>query len=250
MRCGAMQSVSMCSIAMRCRAYLFKPRLRNQWGRKLPISKKVIMSKDVKTFQVSIKGASPFIMHNSEGANPLNRWTIEGALIKKKGTKKTESDIQKLDEISFLSSLYWSHDLDGLYLPTDNLRKMILEAGRAVDQKGAKKQMAGIRFNEYLGYKFLTENRSDINLLKSDLTKRYFKIVTIARSKVPSIRAIFKSWAIDFEIVIDTSIINPKTVENWLEYSGDRIGLGCRRPYAPTPGEYGRFILTAFKELK
>jgi hypothetical protein len=206
------------------------------------------MNKDTKTFSVSIRGASPFIMHSSEGANPLNKWTLEASDLKKKRSKKTESDIKKLDEISFLSSLYWSHELDGLYLPTDNLRKMILEAGRSLDQKGAKKQVAGIRFNEYLGYKFITENRSDINLLKEDVTKRYFKIVTIAKAKVPSIRAIFKSWSVDFELVIDASIINPGTVENWLEYAGDRIGLGCRRPYGPTPGEFGRFILEKFKE--
>lgn len=207
------------------------------------------MNKDTKTFLASIRGASPFIMHNSEGANPLCRWTLEGASIKKKGSKKTEADIKKLDEISFMSSLYWSQDLDGLYLPTDNLRKMILEAGRSLDQKGAKKQISGIRFNEYLGYKFLTENRSDISLLKDDLTKRYFKIVTIGRAKVPSVRAIFKSWQVDFEIMIDTSIINPSSVEEWISYGGDRIGLGCRRPYGPTPGEFGRFILEKFKEI-
>lgn len=205
---------------------------------------------EVKKYLVSIEGRSPFIMHNSDGANPLNKWTLESSLLKKKGTKKTESDIKKLDEISFLSSLYWSHELNGLYIPTDNLRKMILEAGRACDQKGAKKQIAGVRFDQYLGYKFLTDNRDNIDFLREDTSKRYFKIVTIARAKVPSVRAIFKSWSIDFEILIDHSIINPKTVESWIEYAGDRIGLGCRRPYAPTPGEFGRFTLEKFKEIK
>jgi len=207
------------------------------------------MNNEIKTFKVLVRGASPFIMHNSEGANPLNKWTLEASPLKKKGSKKTELDIKKLDEIGFLSSLYWSSELDGLYMPTDNIRKMILESGRACDQKGAKKQIVGVRFAEYLGYQFITKNRSNIDLLKEDTSNRYFKIVTVGRAKVPNVRAIFKEWGFEFNILIDTSIVNPSTVEHWLNYGGDRIGLGSRRPYAPTPGEFGRFIIESFKEV-
>jgi len=206
------------------------------------------MNNDIKKFKIKIKGASPFIMHNSECADPENKWSLEMAPLKAK-RKKTEQDRKELRDLSFLSCLYWSETMDGLYIPVDNLRKMILEAGRGCDQKGAKKQIVGVRFSEYLGYQFLTKNRSDINLLKEDPKNRYFKIVTISKAKVPSIRAIFYEWAFEFEIFIDCTIVDPSTVEEWLEYGGDRVGLGGRRPYGPTPGEYGRFLIESFTEV-
>ena len=206
------------------------------------------MIRDVKNICVSIRGVTPFIMHNVAAADPQNQWSIKMAPIKNK-RKKTESDHLELRDLSFLSCLYWANDLNGLYLPTDNIRKMLLESGRSLDQKGAKKQVVGISFPEYLGFPFKTKNRSDMEALKNDPQIRYFKIVTIGRERVPSVRAIFSDWGADILVEIDTSIINVGTVESWFEYAGSRIGLGCRRPYGPTPGEFGRFVVDEFKEI-
>lgn len=205
------------------------------------------MSKNEKTYIVKVKGASPFIMHSSAGADPMNPWTKLMAPLKAK-RKKTDSDVQEFRHLSFLSCLYWSEELNGIYMPTENVRKMLLESGRALDQKGAKKQIVGIRFTEHLGWKFNVKNRDDREALKNDESLKYFKIVTIGKAKVPSVRAIFKEWSFELKIIIDCSIIDPKTVEYWFEYAGDRVGLGSRRPYAPTPGEFGRFYLEDFKE--
>lgn len=207
------------------------------------------MFKDEKIFLVKVKGASPLIMHNSSGADPDNRWTRELAPLKAK-RKKTDNDHQEIRDLSFLSSLYWSEDLNGLYMPVDNIRKMILEAARGCDQRGAKKQVVGIRFDRFLGWPLEVPNRSNLNALKNDPSNRYFKIVTIQKSKVPSTRAIFKSWSFDMEIIVDCSIVNPSTVETWLDYGGARVGVGCRRPYGPTPGEFGKFYIEEFKEIK
>jgi hypothetical protein len=127
---------------------------------------------------------------------------------------------------------------------------MILEAGRGCDQKGAKKQIAGVRFTEYLGYQLKTKNRDDLQALKNDPSHRYFKIVKVGMAKVPNVRAIFNQWGFDFQMYIDTSIVNLSTVQEWMDYAGDRIGIGARRPYGPTPGEFGRFIVDKFEEIK
>jgi hypothetical protein len=142
------------------------------------------MIKDEKTFKVKVKGASPFIMHDSACADPYNSWTLKMAPLKAK-RKKTIQEAQEIRELSFLSCLYWSEELSGIYVPTDNVRKMILEAGRSCDQKNAKKQVVGIRFPEYLGWQFQVKNRNNLQALKEDPTNKYFKIVTINKSKVP-----------------------------------------------------------------
>jgi len=208
------------------------------------------MNEDTKTYRIQVKGISPLIMNSAERADPLNKWKLESSKITAKGSKKTEVDHLKLQEIDFLGSLYWSEELNGLYIPTDNLRKMILEAARACDKMGAKKQVVGILFTEYLGYPLITENRSDMNALRDDPRRRYFKIVSVQRAKVPKVRAIFKEWEFEFQIILNTRILNESTIRLWLDYAGDRVGLGDRRPYAPTPGEFGRFGIEQFEEVK
>jgi hypothetical protein len=64
------------------------------------------------------------------------------------------------------------------------------------------------------------------------------------------VRAIFKEWSFSLEIIIDKTIVNSSTIETWFDYSGSRVGIGCRRPYSPTPGDYGRFYIEEFKEIK
>lgn len=207
------------------------------------------MKSNEETYLVKVKGVSPLILHNSAGADPMNDWTLKMKPIKNK-KKKTESDLKDIRDLSFLSSLYWSEELDGIFMPVDNVRKMLLESGRACDQRGAKKQIVGVRFTHHLGWALNVKNRSNIEKLKEDESLRYFKIVTISRAKVPSVRAIFHQWSFEFEVVIDVTIINPSTVEEWLQYAGNRVGLGCRRPYAPTPGEFGRFYIEEFKKIE
>lgn len=207
------------------------------------------MIKDEKKILVKIKGATPFIMHSSEGADPNNKWTKMMAPLKAKKTKKTLQDQLEISELSFLSCLYWSDELNGLYIPADNVRKMLLEAGRGCDSRGAKKQIVGVRFTEHLGWPMITKDRDDLEALKNDPNNKYFKIVTIQKSKVPSVRAKFNEWSFELQIIVDTSIVDPETISSWFTYAGSRVGLGCRRPFSPTPGEFGKFYVEEFKEI-
>jgi len=207
------------------------------------------MNEDTKTFKVKIRGITPFIMHSCVSADPENYWAVEMAPLKNK-KKKTDTDRKKIRDLSFNSCLYWSDDLNGLYMPTDNIRKMLLEAGRACDQKGAKKQIVGISLSDHIGYQLNVKNRGDRQKLVDDPSLRYNKVVTIGKAKVPSVRAIFNEWEFEFILDIDSSIVDFDIVEQWMMYAGKRVGLGGRRPYGPTPGEYGKFVVEEFKEVK
>lgn len=202
-----------------------------------------------KRFKLKVRGMTDLIMHNSEAANPMNEYTLEKKPIMNKRANKTENDHMKLAELDFLSSLYWSESLDGLYMPVENVQKMLLEAGRALDQKKAKKQIVGVRFETHIGWPLQTPNRSDKTALLADKSNKYFKIVTVQKSKLPNTKAIFKEWAFDCEIIIDTDIVDVEVVRDWWDYAGRRVGLGSRRPYAPTPGHFGVFLVDEFKEV-
>lgn len=201
----------------------------------------------MKKYLVKISGSTPLIMHNSAGANPQNHYTkIKKPLTAKRN--KTDADYEKLAELDFLSSLYFDNEI-GLYMPAENIQKMLLEAARGCDQKKAKKQVVGCRLLEHFGYSIETENCGDLEALVKDPKNKYFAMVTIQKSKSPHTRAIFRDWKFELECEVDTEIVDPHIVRDWFVYAGDRVGLGSRRPYAPTPGLYGRFIVNEFSEI-
>lgn len=207
------------------------------------------MISDEVTLRIKIKGASPLIMHSASSADPQNYWAKKMGPLKAK-RKKTDADIQEIRELSFLSSLYWSEELESLYMPAENVRKMLLEAGRALDQKNAKKQIVGIRFETHLGWPLNIKNANNLEALRKDDSLKYIKLVTIAKAKVVSVRSIFSEWEFEMDIIVDRTILDPKTVEEWFDYAGKRVGLCARRPYGPTPGEFGKFYVKSIEEIK
>jgi len=201
----------------------------------------------MKKYHIKVKGVTPLIMHNSAGANPQNHYTkIKKPITAKRN--KTDADYEKLAELDFLSSLYFDVLL-GLYVPAENIQKMILEAARGCDQKKAKKAVVGVRLLEHFGYQLETDNCKDLNALMKDPKNKYFAMVTIQKAKNPHTRAIFHNWRFELDVEIDEVIVDPHFVHEWFVYAGDRVGLGSRRPYAPTPGQFGRFVIEQFEEV-
>ena len=183
-------------------------------------------------FEIKIEGATPLIMHNAQGADPLHPYTKEKKPIVDKRSKKTDADFKKLAELDFLSSLYWSEDLGGLYIPVENVFKMLLQAGRLIDQRKTKSQIVGIRFNDPLGWPVKTKNRSNLKALVKDPSNKYFQLVNVGKNKTPNTKGIFHEWSFDASIIIDDEFVDPSVVEKWWEVAG-RIGIEeARRPYA------------------
>jgi hypothetical protein len=200
----------------------------------------------IKKVQVKIKGATPLIMSNVQMADPQNPLTKEIKLITSK-RNKTDEDELLIRDLQFRGSLYWDQvEMKGLYMPTENLRKMIFESAKKCDLKKARELISGISFENYLGYPLITEDRDNLDKLMNNKNLRYTKIVAIQKAKVVNTRSIFDRWALTFDLTIDTSILNVATAKRWFEYAGGRVGLGGRRPGAPTPGEFGKFLIETF----
>ncbi len=202
------------------------------------------------TYRVKIQGATPLIMHNCQGADPKNPYTIEKKPLMAKKSNKTAAHYDKLSELDFKSSLYWSEEMKGLYMPVDNISKMLLCAGRALDKMKGKSQFVGLRFTTHLGFELDIKNRDNFDALVKDPDNKYVRMVTINKAKNPSTRAIFNEWSFEADCLIDDEIVDPQIIESWWIYAGGRIGLGARRPGGPTPGGYGKFVVLSFKEEK
>ena len=202
----------------------------------------------MKKYLVNIEGVTPLIMHNAQGADPLNKYVKEMKPIQKKRTGKTDSDIEKLADLQFLCSLYWSDSLGGLYMPSENIQRMLLDTAKTMDSRGARKQIVSVNCTHFLGYPFMTKDRDNMEKLVADPQRRYTKSVVVSRSRVVATRSIFHEWSVDVGIEIDNDTINPETVREWFEFGGRYKGLCARRPGGPTPGKFGMFIVNSFVE--
>lgn len=207
------------------------------------------MELNMERYLVKLIGSTPLIMHNSTGADPMNEYVKAMKPIKNKRTNKSDQDIADLSELQFLSSLYWSEELDGLYMPSECLSAMLFASAKSSDKKNGRKQFAHVNFSHFLGYKLEIPNRSSKKALVADESLRYTRMVVVSRSRVSSTRSIFTSWSLDVEIEIDSCELNSDIVHEWLIYGGKYKGLCARRPGGPTPGKFGMFYVDEFKKM-
>jgi hypothetical protein len=93
----------------------------------------------MKTMTLKITGIRPLVLHNGLMADPTNPYTIAIKKITSKGSKKmTEHDHRERDKLEWEAGLYWSEEIGGIAIPSDNLERCI--------QDGAKKNRLGKDF--------------------------------------------------------------------------------------------------------
>ena len=93
----------------------------------------------MKELKVKITGMRPLVLHNGLMADPTNPYTVAIKKITSKGSKKlTEHDYAERDRLEWEAGLYWSDEIGGIAIPSDNLERCILE--------GAKKNRLGKDF--------------------------------------------------------------------------------------------------------
>ena len=73
------------------------------------------MAKNIVTVNVRLEGHQPLIIHNSQLANPLNKWSKLMKDVTSK-RKKTDADLLELQRLEFMGGMYFD-DLVGVYVP-------------------------------------------------------------------------------------------------------------------------------------
>ena len=186
----------------------------------------------MKELQIKIKGTTPLLMHSDRMVNPFDQYKIELDKYTKK-RKKTESDIEMINEISFLGSLYYNKE-HGYHIPSKCIFASLESAGKA--SKRGKIITQSISLIDPFP-KFLFK---DDDLNPSDLYKKreYVDITTavVQRSKIMRIRPIFNEWIIKTKMLLNTSRLDIDELKEIFEYDGQFCGLGDDRRHG-----YGRF---------
>ncbi len=165
-------------------------------------------------FRIHLKGRTPLVMHANTLANPLAPEKKQlSALTNKK--PKTDADYLAIQKIEFAAGIYWDHLL-GLYLPTANLRKMMIE--------GSRKNKKGKAFESGL---YVVDDAplligGDEKMSVEQLFDKYAWTTQAGNQKstIMRTRPRFNKWECVFEVEIETGLIDLADLEAAIASAG------------------------------
>lgn len=185
-------------------------------------------------YKTKITGVVPLLMHNGQLADSMNPATRALKEVTAR-RKKTDEDVAEIRHLEWIGSLY----LDAKQrpcMPADNVLSLII-AGAKKDKNGGEAKSgimpaAGKEFFEliYDGPKDLTKLYADARFVDCRSAK-------VGTARVMRTRPIFRAWSLDLELMYNPDVIDERTIQQALEISGERVGLGDYRP------RFGRFIV-------
>lgn len=186
----------------------------------------------IQKFRIKLNGRTPLVLHNPQCVDRRHPLAKAMAQITSKGKRKTEADLDELDRLGFISSLYIDEEL-GPYVPAQNIRKMLVEAARK--SKQGKQFESGVFVLDDVPIQY--EGPRDFESMWK--LKDQFAWTCIAGNQQASIlrtRARFKDWSIEFEIQCEDTLVSRPDIENALSHAEISVGLCDARSIG-----YGRF---------
>lgn len=183
--------------------------------------------------RIILTGTKPLLMHADTTVDVLSAPAKAIKAITSKGTKKTDSDIERMGEIEFHAGLYLD-DHGTVVVPGANIFKALIDGGR-LTKSGPKIErgltLAGIEFP------LIYDGPQDAAGLYAN--KRFVdrRSVGNQRARVMRVRPIFREWAVEAEGYIDPAITGVDSLADIAHDAGNLIGLGDYRK----AGGFGRF---------
>jgi hypothetical protein len=165
--------------------------------------------------------------------NPRNPFKKQIASITSKGKRKTESDLDLLEKLEFVSGLYINDQL-GPYMPAQNLRKMLIEASRK--EKNGKQFESGIFVIDDAPIEYDGPRDFEAMWVLRDQFA-WTTVVGNQRASILRTRPRFMKWAIQFVVDIENSLVTRDMVEGALRHAEISIGIGDGRSIG-----CGRFV--------
>lgn len=177
----------------------------------------------VKVLTYRMTSLAPYLMHNGQLADPLNKWSRAIKAISSK-RKKTDADLEEMARLEFHGGLYLMKD--GPAIPSNNLKAMLINAAKK--HKEGPLAQAGVRINSHACLEY-TGARDPDEMWKVG-TFRDRRGVRVGQSRVMRTRPIFETWQAVVSVTVDDEIVNPARVDEWMSTAGRLVGIGELRP--------------------
>lgn len=180
------------------------------------------------TLKFRLTGDAPLICHNSQTADPLNKYSRAMKAISAK-RKKTDSDLEELARLEFFAGLYMSES--GPILPAMVIDATIINAAKRNREGVQAKSGFFTVSNAVLEY----DGPRTADELWQDDRFRLSVPVRVQMARVIRTRPIFNQWAATVTVQHEDSVVNAAAVADWFNIAGALVGIADWRP------RYGRF---------
>lgn len=190
----------------------------------------------MKTLRVKVKGIGRMLQHNGLMAAP----TSEGARALKELTgkrKKSDSDYEALADVEALWGMY--RDENGAITVEPTVIEANLIAGAKSLRKGDLAK-SGILAAQDVKFDFA--GIKDAQKRATNPKFRATMMVGVQKSRVARTRPCFDDWTLEYDLIIDETVINPRDVAQVLQAAGAK-GIGDYRP------RYGRYLVESVDEV-
>lgn len=178
----------------------------------------------MKTFQLSLTGTTPLVMHNVRLADKMDPITKAIAAITGK-RKKTDADEEEIGHLEFAGGLYVDDEL-GVYLPTFNILRCFEESAK-VTRMGKTVTRAVVVESDKA--KLLYSGPRDWKKLRDDPTFRWRASVGVGTKKISRVRPRFRQWALEVRVRLLEEVLNPDEFIGIVQQAGVIEGLGDAR---------------------
>lgn len=211
----------------------------------------------MKTVSFRLTGVTPLLLHadNIDWADQLEAWRRDGQ--NKKRSKAGDDRSPAWTWIGYL----W-HDGNRVGIIAEALLRCMSAAGASYTMPGSRKSykaamMSAVRVPEFVSPIETPSGEvrmADVEPLKDEdsfethrdrVRQLGFELdvrrVKIGQSKHIRVRPRFDRWHCDIDLLVDTDVIDIKTLTAILNHAGQYQGVGDFIPGAKTPGLYGQF---------
>lgn len=186
----------------------------------------------MKTVEIEIEGVTPLLM---------NRFTSENEVKVSSGLSAVNNGDRGTPREQAEKTTY-KDDNGNLYIPTPNLFRAIIDAGKF--HKNGKAKVTTMRSS-------LVPAGMAINSIIIPLGTKQFEVdsrsvvIPATGGRIMKHRARLDEWRLKFEIEIDTDVFSVDFARMLIDDAGKRIGLGDYRP--DRKGPFGKFKVTKWK---
>lgn len=189
---------------------------------------------------ISAVGTKPLLLHNVDLANPLNPWARKMTELRRtRSNQRTEKWYEEMAEAGFMGAFYNIPDVKFPAIPSENLRRSIVDAAKASRRGTQALRALLVTFPAVPILVGVPDGERVPETAKAMWDEQKWHLTRMIRGTggaSPTTYPIFRDWAVKVPFELDEDTLSLRDLTEIAERAGRIEGLGASRKQA-----YGRY---------
>jgi len=190
----------------------------------------------MKSVSVTIEGVAALLINRFKDESEVQ---AAAGNVAKKGKKDYGTPRQQAEKTA-----YYDEETKKLWVPSTWITGSIATVASDYKLKNSKKSVKSVSGGAIIPYEEKIYFKEGFTLADVEIDSRP---CVVQRARIMRHRSKLEFWTLEFNLMIDDSILPLETVKELLDDAGKRAGLGDYRP--PKGGQFGRYTVTKWEVL-